>query len=151
MNKRMLLGGAAIAALAFLLAACGGGYGGVSGPAYCGNPSNIVLAYPAPGATAVPNTLAKIYVAAPIGLGSSTSYALYLLGPGGGFEYTNPFTAVAASAVPTPAATPGFANPQYYVSTLTAALSPATEYAVYFNDTANGCTPNVSLGSFTTN
>jgi hypothetical protein len=151
MKQRMLVGAGGVAALSVLVAACNGYNNNPNvGPTYCGNPAHIVLVYPAPNATGVPNTIGIIYVAAPQSLGSSTTYALALLGPAGSGENTNPFTAVAASAVPTPSASPSFSNPHYYQSTLTAPLSPSTEYAVQFNDTANFCTPNVSLGDFTT-
>jgi hypothetical protein len=149
MKKRMLLGAGSVAALSSLVAACGG-YNNNLGPAYCGNPAHIALIYPAPGATAVPNTISVIYVAAPQSLGTSTTYGLALLGPAGYVQNTNTFTAVSASAVPSPAASPGFGNPHYYQSSLVAPLSPTTEYSVDFNDTANFCTPNVSLGDFTT-
>jgi hypothetical protein len=149
MNKRMLFAGGGVLAFAVLAAGCGG-YNNNYGPTYCGNPSHIVLIYPAPGASAIPSTIGAVYVAAPIGLGGSTSYGATIVGPGGGSENTNTFTSVQQSAIPTPAATPSFSNPHYYQATLTAPLAPATEFEVYFNDTANFCQPNVALGGFTT-
>jgi hypothetical protein len=151
MKKRMLLGAGGIAALSVLVAACGGNNNNNLGPTYCGNPARLVLIYPAPGATSVPVGTNAVYVAAPQSLGPSTTYDLAVLGPGGSGSNTNTFSSVSASAVPSPAASPGFANPHYYVSApIGFPLSPATEYAVYFNDTANFCTPNVVLGNFTT-
>ena len=111
----------------------------------------MVLVYPAPGATAVPDGTSALYAAAPSPLPTGNQYDVDLQGPPAyGAQYTATFTHVAASAVPSPAASPGFANPVYYETQLAASLSSATTFAAYFNDQGSNCVPSASLGTFST-
>lgn len=102
--------------------------------------------YPIPGATAVPDSTVQIVfaISTPLpGWGaawSTTNSANYGLG----------FQTITASQVPSPSATPSFANPIYVSSTLTTSLPAASLVGVYLNDLGSNCTPVTANASFTT-
>lgn len=150
MNKRMVWGFAATALLGLTLSACNGGSNNnnIFNPGKCTPPATTVMVYPIPGATGVPDETQTIYVASQSGQLANGSYGTAIAPPNGGSTYNGGnFVKVAAGAVPSPAASPGFSNPVYYASSI-GGLSAGSTYAIGFNQNVN-CVP-VNLGSFTT-
>lgn len=133
------------------LAACGGGSSNPPAPGpTCSPPAGTqtALVYPAPGATAVPDNVGQIIIGASPALPSSwnvvVATALNPQGVGGGTFTT--FT----GTLPTPNATPGFANPVYQSSSFGNAVFPGEVVNVFLNNTGSNCTPMGPIGSFTT-
>lgn len=154
MTQRSLLG---LIVVAVALAACGPYYSHGVPPGFgtdCIPPTGAVLVYPAPNATNVPDNTNAIYIALPSPLPNAGAYDVALTGPPSyGTVLENGFVSVSASAVPTPNATPTYASPQYYESTLRSTLTAASAFAVYWNQANSACNTGTSasfLGSFTT-
>ena len=112
-------------------------------------PAGPQLLYPIPGATDVPTSAARIFVAGvPL-----VSTSLLVPTSGGGAETitTAPFAAIPSSvSIPTPAATPRGTAPVYAAAYGT--LAAHTTYSVSYPPEISGkCTlPIASSGSFTT-
>jgi hypothetical protein len=145
--RRFLFGG--IGAAALLLAACNTG-GGITNPGPCGPPAgtSTVLVYPAPGATAVPDNFGVIV------LGSTTtlpgSYQAYVVNTTTNNGVLFNTLGTAPNPLPTPNATPSFANPIYQSSGNPGVTFVAgSTINVYLNNTNSSCNPQTSLGSFT--
>ncbi len=141
-----VLGRAFLALFAMaLICACNGN----SSPApICGAPSGtVVVAYPAPGATAVPDNFPGVIFASTNGL--SSSYQAWIL-PNGSSAYV-PLLPVAmfTPPLPQPNQTPSFSNPIYQMSAANGYILPAaTAIGVYLNDLGSNCSPRL-MSSFT--
>lgn len=142
----------ALFACAVSLAACGGGSNNTPpapGPT-CSPPSGtqFALVYPAPNATAVPDAFGQIIIGTSPALPSSwnvvVATAISPNGVGGGTVQT------AATPLPTPNATPSFANPVYQSSSFSGGTFPGEVVSVFLNNTSSNCTPLGPVGSFTT-
>jgi hypothetical protein len=154
LTLRNLFVASALATCAVAFAACGGGSPGITNPTpgpTCSPGTTVQMIYPIPGATGVPDAPQQIVFA--VGTALSSNWDAYLApnsnGNGGG--YTNPLQTITAGQIPSPSATPSFANPVYQSITLPSSLAPpsgATWY-VWINNTAGNCTPMGPLGSFT--
>jgi hypothetical protein len=149
--KRVFLS-IAFTAAAVSIAACGGGNSNPPAPGpTCSPPAGTqtALAYPAPGATAIPDQFGQVIIAASPALPSSWDVVLTtVLSPNGvaGGTFTT-----ATPPFPTPNATPGFANPTYQSSSFGNAVFPGEVVQVFLNNTASQtCTPIGPIGSFTT-
>jgi hypothetical protein len=108
----------------------------------------VAMVYPAPGSTAIPDTVNQV-VLATLGTLPSTFNAVLL---GSTFSGYVGFGSVlpAATPLPNPAATPPFANPVYLTSNNPGyTFTSGTTLTVQLNDLASGCSPGTSLGSFT--
>ena len=121
------------------------------------------LVYPVPGSTGNPTTLSEVVVAT-----SGTLPAQWQAGSGWDVEltYTPSGTypgavfgagfASAAAPFPTPNATPPFANPQYWASTMSYAanantpLPPGVLITATLNNLNSSCAPGVTFGTFST-
>ena len=57
---------------------------------------------------------------------------------------------ISAGSVPTPSATPSFANPTYESSGLSGPLPSATLITVLLNNESSSCNHYLNIGSFTT-
>ncbi len=143
---------ASLGAAAVLLAACNGGNSGGTytpgGP--CGPPvgNSVVLAYPAPGATAVPDNFGLVVLASATALPSS--YQAVVLNTTTQNSVTFNSVQPAPNPLPSPIATPPFANPIYQASgNPGATFVSGSTINVYLNNTASTCVPTNSLGSFT--
>jgi len=132
---------------ALALDACGASTPSSPGP--CGAPKGqVVVAYPAPGATAIPDNVAGVIFASTDGL--SGGYQAWLL-PYGSSEFLE-FAPVATVTPPLPAPNmiPTFPNPVYQESASAGVVLPAdTEVGVYLNDSNSYCSPRL-LSTFTT-
>ena len=143
----------ALGSAALLLAACNAGNSGGTytpgGP--CGPPvgNSVVLAYPAPGATAVPDNFGQVILASASALPSS--YDVYVVNTT--TQVAGYFAGVSAAPnpLPTPNATPPFANPVYQASVNNGAVGifPGDALTVYLNNGNSTCVPTTSIGSFT--
>jgi len=157
MKVRLL---APLAALFMLtLAACGGNntvtYSPPTPGPTCSPGVTVQMIYPIPGATAVPDNPQQFVFAVSSPLPSywdaygntSSTY-----NPNSGFLTIAGMQTISSSQVPSPAATPSFANPTYQSITLANGLTAATTYYIWLNDyqASNNCTPYGPLGSFTT-
>jgi hypothetical protein len=138
---------------AAVLAACNGG-GNASYPSVvsvpCVVPSGtlVSLAYPAPGATHVPDSPGQVVLALSSPLPNTWQVLLELSNGSLGSEgLLNP---IAPSSVPTPYATPTFANPTYETSGLTSGLPANMLVTVLLNDQSSNCNQYPPIGSFTT-
>jgi hypothetical protein len=145
-----LLCGAMLAACA--LAACGGGgnSNNVNVPVVaCVLPTGtqVALAYPISGATGVPDAPGQIAIAASPALPSNWQV---VLGFSNELLFESVVNPISASSVPTPYATPGFANPTYESSGLSGPLPSATAIAVLLNNEASSCNSYLQIGTFTT-
>lgn len=105
------------------------------------------LLYPKPGATAVPDAPQQIVFAISSPL---PTWGAALLPPSGAGIYANAFQTITAGQVPTPSATPSFANPIYVSSSLPGSLPAASAIGVYLNDLNSSCIPVTTGASFTT-
>jgi hypothetical protein len=146
----------ALATCAVAFAACGGGSPGITNPTpgpTCAPGTTVQMIYPIPGATGVPDAPQQIVFA--VGTALPTTWNAYLSnsssGNGTAGGYTNPLQTITASQVPSPSATPSFANPVYQSVTLGGSLTPpTTTWYVWINNYTGNCTPLGPLGSFTT-
>jgi hypothetical protein len=146
--RRLLFG--ALGAGALLLAACNTGGGSVTNPGPCGPPvgSSVVLVYPAPGATAVPDNFGLVVLGSTTTLPTSYQAYVYNTTTNNGFLFNA--VSIPPNPLPTPNATPSFANPIYQASG-----NPGTTFVagstinVYLNNANSTCVPQNSLGSFT--
>ena len=130
---------------AALVSACNGN----SSPApVCGAPQGtVVVAYPAPGATAVPDNFLGVIFASSKGLGSSYQA---LLVPNGSSSFVSLLTvAMFTPPLPVPNQTPSFPNPIYQASAANGYVLPAaTAINVYLNDLGSNCAPRF-MSTFT--
>jgi hypothetical protein len=156
-NVRSMLTAAVFACTAIAVAACGGGGGSTYSPPTpgptCAPPSGVQwqLIYPAPGATKVPDALSELVFAASSPLPSSWGAAVNTSSSLNGSVPTyNGLQTISASQVPTPSATPAFANPVYQAIPLVNSLPSGATIYVWLNNTASNCTPAGPLGSFQT-
>lgn len=145
----------ALATCALAFAACGGGSPGLSNPTpgpTCSPGTTVQLIYPIPGATGVPDAPQQIAFAVGTALNSNWNVYLNNASNGNGTlgGQTVPLQTITAGQVPSPSATPSFANPVYQSVTLQGSLNAATTWYVWINNTAGNCTPLGPLGSFTT-
>ncbi len=151
MNLRPLLYALGTLALASSLTACGRGVlGGLPQPTLpppCVLPTGVQaqLIYPIPGATNVPDATQQVVfaVSSPLPTWGAAFEFAGLAGLGG------PFTTISVGQVPTPSATPSFANPVYVSSAIAFSLPASTAIGVDLNDLSSSCIPVVA-GSFTT-
>src|SRR5271155_6237872 len=101
----------------------------------CGSPPNsLQVLYPRPGAQAAPDSLVNVFVATNGPLPSNNSFNFQLnstvpLYP----QFTSNFFATSASKIPSPHATPSFANPTYYATTLATPPGPANTVQLFWN------------------
>ncbi len=150
MSTPIALLGCALASAA-ALAACGGGGSTFPNPpaVQCTYPTGtqVALAYPAPGATAVPDNVGQIVVASSPALPNTWQVVLQV---GNALGYESVLNPIPQSSVPTPYATPGFANATYESSGLSGSLPSATTITVLLNDEGSSCNTYPSIGSFTT-
>jgi hypothetical protein len=122
----------------------------VTNPPQCKPPSGVqtVLVYPAPNATAIPDNLPLVVLGSTSALPSGYQALIVNISTQNGYYY-NPVS-IAPSPIPTPYATPAFANPIYQSS-----VNPGVTWvsgstiAVYLNNSNSGCNPSYQLGSFT--
>jgi len=114
----------------------------------CGAPSGkVVLVYPAPNSTGIPDNFPGVIFGSSSGLASS--YQALLL-PAGNSQFV-PLESVAAapSPLPSPYQTPSFANPVYQESASGGVTLPSgTSVQVFLNDQNSNCSPAL-LGAFT--
>jgi hypothetical protein len=156
----------ALAALAMVAAGCGGGGNSGSSVSACTVPAGMqyALVYPVPSSTGNPTSLSAVVVAT-----SGTLPPTWMTGNGWDIELNysatgsypgtalgGEFAAVSYSAIPTPNATPSFANPSYYQSTFSYAsnantpLPPGTVITATLNNLNSNCYPGVTIGTFGT-
>ena len=144
-----LLCGAMVAACA--LAACGGGgTNQTSVPVIqCVLPTGtqVALAYPMPGATGVPDSPGQVVIGASPALPTNWQVVLAY---GNLLVFESVVNPIAQGSVPTPYATPGFANPTYESSGLSGPLPAATTVAVLLNNESSTCNSYLQIGTFTT-
>ena len=140
----------AVGAAALALAACNNNNPSpvpTPGPT-CQPPAGTqtALVYPAPNATAVPDTFGQVIIGASPALPASWDVVVstVLATTLGGTVQPAP------SPLPTPNATPSFANPVYQSSSFSGATFPGEVVRVYLNNTSTNCTPMGPIGQFTT-
>ena len=151
MKIRSIAAWTGTAALALLLAACGqitGNAPSPPAPSTCVVPSGVQtqVLYPIPGATAVPASTVQIVfaISSPLpGWGAAWSTNTNA-------NYGLAFQTISAGQVPSPSATPSFANPIYVSSTLTTGLPAASVVGVFLNNLNSNCIPVSANASFTT-
>lgn len=156
----------ALAALAIVAVGCGGGCSYCTTVSKCTVPAGMQysLVYPVPSSTGNPTNLSEVVVAT-----SGTLPPTWMTGNGWDIvlNYTatgaypgsalgGEFTATTPSAIPTPNATPAFANPSYFQSTFSyasnanAPLPPGTSITATLNNLNSSCYPGVTIGTFST-
>jgi hypothetical protein len=141
---KSLAAGLGILGLGAVLAACNSSSNSTSPSPTCTIPvSQYQLVYPAPGATAVPDAIQQVIVAANTAFPSTWDATLGQVA-GGTFAVVQP-------PFPSPTATPSFANPVFEESTFPNTVLPSqTTVSVYLNDLGSNCLPAGPIGSFTT-
>lgn len=134
------------------LAACGGSGSTLVGPTpgpTCSPLGQYQMLYPKPGATGVPDNPQQIAFAATTAL---SGWNLFLNNAN---TLNNSVTTIAtmqtitAGQVPSPSATPSFANPVYQSVTLVGGFSSGQTIYVWLNNLNTNCTPLGPVGSFT--
>jgi len=142
---------AIVAAAAVLAAGCGGGGStGSGGPASCTLPSGTqtVLVYPAPGATGIPDNVPQVVLGSTTALPSG--FSAYLVNTTTQIAFAFDNVGTAPVPIPTPNATPSFANPVYQNSANSGVtFSAGNSISVYVDNVNGGCVIPTSLGSFT--
>lgn len=154
---------AAVAVVAIVAGCGGGGCTNCVAVTPCVTPAGMLasLSYPLPGATAVPGNISQVIVAT-----NSTLPSDWQAGAGWDVLLAYPFSSAysnghygaeftaATAPYPTPTATPSFAGPQYWSSTISYVnapnLPPGTQITVELNDANSYCFPGVTIGTFTT-
>ena len=155
MIRRAIASGIGVAAAALALSACGNSGGGGSTPASV--PCSIApatlaqLVYPAPNTTVNSANVSSVVVAVNAALPAGT-FNFGFSAPSGYSGLTqNSATVITASQVPSPSATPSFANPVYESVSLVSFLPSATpSISVYLNNFNSTCTPAGPYGTFST-
>ncbi|HEX3456917.1 MAG TPA: hypothetical protein VHR97_03095 [Candidatus Baltobacteraceae bacterium] len=143
-----------------LLAACNN-YGGVTNNpppgtgSNCGGPpssNDLQVLFPIPNSKSAPAALGNIYVSTKGQLPPSNSFNFYVVPSNGSTTFTSPFFGISKSQIPTPHATPSYAKPIYYASSLPASyiIGPNQSVSVFWNDGGTGCTPHFLVTSFRT-
>ncbi|HTV73371.1 MAG TPA: hypothetical protein VME66_06700 [Candidatus Acidoferrales bacterium] len=122
-------------------------------PGNCNPPNGVqtVLVYPAPGATGIPDNFGEVIFAS-TGTGLSASDQAFLVDNSTSGEQEYAFATVTAwsSPLPSPAATPPFANAVYQSSASTVAEFPeGHNFTVVLNNANSNCFAGTSYGSFT--
>jgi hypothetical protein len=152
MKARLAVLGTFVAGISALAACTSGGNASLAPVASipCVVPSGtlVALAYPAPGATHVPDSPGQVVLALSSPLPNTWQVLLEL--PNGSLGSEGLLNPIAPSAVPTPSATPTFANPTYESSGLTTGLPANTLVTVLLNDQSSSCNQYPPIGSFTT-
>lgn len=121
----------------------------------CGPPpsvNQVLVVYPKNGANKVPANVAGIFIATKGPLASGSLYSTFLLLSNGNQGNTAPFVQVQESKIPTPHATPSYANPTYYVSPFYSGqyVGPNQTVNVLWNNGGTYCNPNVIISKFHT-
>jgi hypothetical protein len=123
-------------------------------PGACAPPKGVqtALVYPAPGATGIPDNLGEIIFAS-TGTGLTPSYnaVLYDNSTGGEAQYNFATVTTWSSPLPSPAATPPFANAVYQSSAngYPGGLPQGHNLTVLLNNLNSNCIPETPYGSFT--
>jgi hypothetical protein len=168
--KRTLFAFFGTLASAALLAGCGNNNNNNVAPTPgppCGTaPYQMEVLYPIPGSSHVtPNVgipPTQIFVSTTTPLPSNNQYDFQVsqssgtvqlsvnnagqpvASPGNGFYATN------LSAIPSPHVTPSYPNPVYYATNFQFPVGPLQTVSLMWNDAGTGCTPNITLATFTT-
>jgi len=156
----------ALAALTIVVVGCGGGCTNCGNFTACTVPAGMQysLVYPAPNSTANATSLSQVAVATsgtlPSDWTSGNGWDIELnytaTGAYPGHALGQAFATTSLSAIPTPNATPSFANPSYWQSSFSYSanantpLPPGTLVTATLNDLNSNCYPGVSLGTFST-
>jgi hypothetical protein len=111
--------------------------------------TQVALAYPAPGASGVPDSPGQIVIAATPAL--PNSWQIVLQYPNGSVGVEGVLNTISPSSIPTPFATPGFANPTYESGGLVGPIaSGPTTISVLLNNQSSSCNGFPQIASFTT-
>jgi hypothetical protein len=157
-------------ATAGLLAGCNGNNNNTVVPTPgppCGSPPyQMELLYPISGASGVSPNVGippkQIFVSTTTSLPSNNQYDLQVSQSNGTVQLTvnnagqpvaspgNGLYATSASQLPPHHATPSYPNPHYYATNFQFPVGPFQTVALMWNDAGTGCTPNITLGTFTT-
>jgi hypothetical protein len=156
----------ALAVLTIAAVGCGGGCSNCGTISACTVPAGMQysMVYPAPNSTGNPTSLSQVAIATSGTLpsdwtsGSGWDIELNYTATGAypGHALGNEFAATSLGAVPTPNATPSFANPVYWQSAFSYAanantpLPPGTLITATLNDLNSSCYPGVTIGTFST-
>ena len=137
------------------LVACNGGSNTIVTPTpgpTCSPGAQVQMLYPIPGATGVPDNPQQLVFAASSPLPSTYNAVVNNANTLNGNQLPTAATVkvIQASQVPSPSATPSFANPTYESISLLNGFSAQQTIYVWLNDTASSCTPLGPVGSFTT-
>ena len=138
---------ACLGAAAVLAAGCGGS--NPSNPPSCSLPAGTttVLVYPAPGSTGIPDNFGAVVLGSSKALPLSFDAFVVNNTTNNGVYYNTLGTG--PNPLPSPAATPSFANPVYQASGNPGVTwFGGSSLTVYVNDTGSNCVPTQSLGSF---
>jgi hypothetical protein len=141
---------------AMLVSACNGGNNAAAPPGTgqnCGGPpNNLEVLYPIPNSRNAPSALGNVYVSTKGQLPPSNNFNFFLVQSNGNSTFTGAFAGVSASQIPTPHASPSYANPVYYASSLPPSyiIGPSQAVSLYWNDGGTGCTPHTLVSSFRT-
>jgi len=136
--------------LAAVLAACNSGAATTPITA-CGPPANVstVLVYPAPNATGIPDNFPYVVLGSTAAL--PAYYQVYVVNNTTGNAVYFNSVSTPPNPIPTPSATPSFANPVYQSSGTPTGVSfvAGSSITVYLNNANNpNCVPATALGTF---
>ena len=149
---RRFLTSASLVATVLTLAACNSSSSN-SGPPVgpCVLPSPFQVIYPIPSATGVPDHPVQLVFATSTS-GSLSGWNAYLNNVNslnGAFFTINNAQQITPAQVPSPAATPTFANPQYWSISLGSTFTSGNTIWVWMNNLNSTCNPNGPVSSFT--
>jgi hypothetical protein len=121
----------------------------------CGGPpsaNQLEVLFPKPNARRAPATLGNIYVSTKGQLPPSNSFNFLLVQSNGAQTFTSVFFGINKGQIPSPHATPSYANPIYYATSLPSGyfIGPSQTVNLIWNDGGTGCTPHSLVASFKT-
>jgi hypothetical protein len=152
MNMRRFLTSASLVATVLALAACNSSSSNSGGPVGpCTLPSPFQVIYPIPATTGVPDNPQTLVFATNTG-GSLSGWNAFLNNVNslnGAGQTIATAQEITAGQVPSPAAKPTFANPQYWSITLATGFNPGNTIYVWMNNLNSTCNPTGPVSSFT--
>jgi hypothetical protein len=129
----------------------------VSSAVSCGRPpKSFQVLFPIPKTTSAPPFLDALYVSTKSALPKGNVFGLEVTQAGGKSVLSQPFIRVDKSQIPRPHATPKYANPKYYASSVLGGYGQSyiigwdQRVKLLWNNGARKCTPKFVVSTFKT-
>jgi hypothetical protein len=156
-------------ATAAMLAGCNNGSSSATptaGPPCGAAPYQMEVLYPIPGSSRVTPDVGipptQVFVATTTALPGGNQYDFQVSQSNGSVQLSvnnagqpvastgSGFYATTLAAIPSPHVTPSYPSPVYYATNFQYPVGPLQTVSLMWNDAGTGCTPNITLATFTT-